>query len=268
MPFLRHIGKHGDRKVAVIFREIPGEEHMCLVVYTEILNRHLHDSLMRCLESDVGQNTEILAEALNRSFTQDGQPILGVLHREGILKKVQTDAVLMTPQPQTHIKLSELNKLLDEMKKGEDAVKRLSEMDKSRGMQDPAEVARRMRTQPQPQSQQQTVTNTSRSQEIYAPTDMSDAAIAWRMRQQAEKMAAEGRGLLAESDRLLKEAAQMSGTPLPIATPTTVKVKRKTKVDPVTQQADTMSAVLVEITSPSEVTPTPAKRGRPAKKPA
>ena len=25
---IKHIGKHGDRKVAIVFREIPGEEHM------------------------------------------------------------------------------------------------------------------------------------------------------------------------------------------------------------------------------------------------
>ena len=28
---IKHIGKHGDRKVAIVFREVPGEEHMTLV---------------------------------------------------------------------------------------------------------------------------------------------------------------------------------------------------------------------------------------------
>jgi len=28
MSFLRHVGKMGDRKVAIIFREIPGEPHI------------------------------------------------------------------------------------------------------------------------------------------------------------------------------------------------------------------------------------------------
>jgi hypothetical protein len=31
MSFLRHVGKISDRKVAVVFRELPGESHMCLV---------------------------------------------------------------------------------------------------------------------------------------------------------------------------------------------------------------------------------------------
>ena len=76
MSFLRHVGKHGDRKVAVVFREVPGEPHMCLVVYTELLNQHIHDPLVRCIESDIGQNSEDLADALNRSYTVDGKPIL------------------------------------------------------------------------------------------------------------------------------------------------------------------------------------------------
>ena len=29
MSFTRHVGKHGDRKVAIVFREVPGEAHMC-----------------------------------------------------------------------------------------------------------------------------------------------------------------------------------------------------------------------------------------------
>jgi hypothetical protein len=37
---LKHIGRHGDRKVAIIFRELPGEEHMCLVIYPETLPTH------------------------------------------------------------------------------------------------------------------------------------------------------------------------------------------------------------------------------------
>ena len=37
MSFLRHVGRVGDRKVAILFREVPGEPHMSLVAYTETL---------------------------------------------------------------------------------------------------------------------------------------------------------------------------------------------------------------------------------------
>jgi hypothetical protein len=208
---MRHVGKVGDRKVAVIFREVPGEPHMCLLVYTEILNAHLHDSLMRCVESDIGQNSENLADALNRSYTQDGKIILQVLHSEGLLKKMQTSQVVMTPQPNTKIKLEELNKILDEMALGEAAVKRLAEIDASSGLQDPADVARRMRNQGQ--------SNPSAS-----PGALDDSTLAQQRLEQAEKMEREANGLLAEAKRLKEEAKAL--TPSTVK-PTTKPVKAK-----------------------------------------
>lgn len=211
MSFIRHVGKHGDRKVAVIFREVPGEPHMCLVTYTELLNQHIHDPMIQCIESDIGQNSENLADALNRSYTKDGKSILQVLHREGQLKKINTELIIMTPQPNTKIKLNELNKILDEMQRGEEAVKKMAELDKSLGMQSPGEVARRMRNQPANAPVQSTASDV-----------LGDNALANNLRQQAAKMAAEAKGLLAESDRLLKEASAMDPPPAAPA----VKVKR------------------------------------------
>lgn len=192
MSFLRHVGKINDRKVAVVFRELPGESHMCLVMYTEILNAAIHDAVMRCIESDIGQNSENLADALNRSYTQDGKIILQVLHSEGILKKVQTSQVIMTPSPNTKIKLEELNKILNEMQQGEAAVKRLAELDSSRGLQDPAEVARKMR-------------NSVPS----VPGALGDSDLAKQRLEQATKMEREANGLLAEAARLKQEAVDM-----------------------------------------------------------
>ena len=202
--FTRHVGKQGDRKVAVVFREVPGEPHMCLVTHTELLNQHIHDPLIQCIESDIGQNSEHLADALNRTHTKDGRIILQVLHAEGQLKKVQTSQILMTPSPNQSIRLDELNTILDEMKQGESAVKRLQELDNSRGMQDPADVVRRMRGNQ----------NAPAPKGIQASGDaLGDAAIAQTLRQQAAKMDAEAKGLLAEAQRLQKEAAQLEGIP-------------------------------------------------------
>jgi hypothetical protein len=156
--------------------------------------------MIKCIESDIGQNSENLADALNRTYTTDGNPILQVLHREGQLKKVNTELVIMTPAPNTKIKLNELNKILNEMKQGEAAVKRLAEIDSSRGLQDPADVARRMRGNQAPSQNVQS-----------AQGALADNELANNLRQQAQKMDAEAKGLLAESQRLLKEAAQMDG---------------------------------------------------------
>jgi hypothetical protein len=217
--FLRHIGKHGDRKVAIIFREVPGEPHMCLVTYPEVLNQHIHDPLMRCIESDIGQNSENLADALNRTYTKDGTIILQKLHAEGMLKKIRTELVVMTPQPNVQIKLDELNKILDEMKQGEEAVKKLAEMDASMGLQDPIDVARRLRgdrpKEPTP------VQSTGDA--------LGDQVLANNLRQQAERMSREAKGLLAEAARLEQEAASLD--PVKAAKPKAKKsTKAKTKV--------------------------------------
>lgn len=208
MAFIRHVGKHGDRKVAVVFREVPGEPHMCLVVYTELLNQNIHDPLIKTIESDIGQNSPNLADALNRTHTKDGHIILQKLHAEGMLKKVNTEQVVMTPAPNTRIKLVELNQILDEMEKGEEAVKRMAELDKQTGMQSPAEVARRMRGDVKDAYSPETMPS--------APTGLQgsndalgDSSIANNLRQQAMRMSAEAKGLLAEADRLLKEAATL-----------------------------------------------------------
>ena len=208
MTFLRHVGRHGDRKVAVVFREVPGEVHMCLVTYTETLNQHIHDPLIKCIDSDIGQNSEHLADALNRTYTKDGRPILQVLHLEGQLKKVQTSLILMTPAPNQTIRLDELNKILDEMQQGESAVKRLQEMDASRGMQDPADVVRRMRGNQNP----------------VTPTGdlLGDQTLAKQRLEQAQKMEREAKGLLAEAQRLTDEAKSLD--PTSVAVPS-VEVK-------------------------------------------
>jgi hypothetical protein len=198
MAFLRHVGKHGDRKVAIVFREVPNEPHMCLVVYTETLNRTVHDPLVKCIESDIGQNSNNLADALNRTHTTDGIIILQKLHAEGQLKKVQTEQIVMTPAPNTRIKLNELNKILDEMEKGEAAVKKLAEMDNQLGMQDPAQVARRMRGDVVPELD---------ASPIQASGDaLGDTALANSLREQATRMSNEAKGLLAEAQRLIDQA--------------------------------------------------------------
>jgi hypothetical protein len=222
MSFLRHVGKHGDRKVAVVFREVPNEEHMCLVVYTQLLNQNIHDPMMSCIEGDIGQNSDELANALNRQFTRAGEPILQVLHREGMLKKVRTEEVVMTPQPNTQIRLDELNKILRDMKLGEEATKRLAEADSSLGLQDPADVRRRKegllgeKERPMP---------TAGTNDV-----LSNEGLAQNLMAQAQKMEAEAKGLMAESQRLLDEAKALLPKPAKVTKPRATAKKKPTAV--------------------------------------
>ncbi len=210
MSFLRHVGKHGDRKVAVIFREVPNEEHMCLVAYTQLLNQNIHDPLMETIESDIGQNSEELADALNRQYTKSGDRILQVLHSEGMLKKIRTEDVVMTPGPNQSIRLDELNKILGEMKAGEEATRKLAEADASAGLQDPADVRRRKEGLIGEQNRPMPTAGTN----VVDPNmAMNDDVLARDFMAQAERMESEAKGLIAESKRLMKEAKAMMPKP-------------------------------------------------------
>lgn len=231
MSFLRHVGKHNERKVAIIFREVPGEPHMCLVTYPDVLNRHVHDPLMKCIESDIGQSSENLADALNRTYTVEGRIILQALHAEGQLKKVNTEQVVVTPSPNVRIKLNELNKILDEMKQGEAAVRRLAEIDSSTGLQDPVDVARRMRGDQQAPLQA-------------AQGALGDDTIANNLKAQAERMAAEAKGLLAESERMIREANLMLGVSVE------KKTTRKTKTAAVAPVEQPKAVVKTRVKKP------------------
>jgi len=200
MSFLRHVGKIGDRKVAILFREVPNEPHLALIAYTETLNQHIHDPMMACIESQMGQSSENLADALNRAYTKDGKIILQVLHAQGFIKRVQTSQIMVTPNSNTTIRLDELNKMLDEMKQGEEAVKKLAELDASRGLQDPADVARRIRDMNKEAA-------TSSTQGV-----LGDSDIARQRVEQAQRMEREAKGLLAEAQRLMDEAKTMDPT--------------------------------------------------------
>jgi hypothetical protein len=142
MAFMKHVGKHGDRKVCILFRQVPGEDHMCLVIYPEVMPAHWQDSIQKALESEVAQQSEELADALHRSFLPDGRAVLATLHQERMIKKLRTADVIVTPTPTATIRLDELNKMLNEMKTGEAAIKKMAENDASRGLVAP-EVKRK-----------------------------------------------------------------------------------------------------------------------------
>ena len=206
MAFLKHIGKNGDRKVVVIFRQIPGDEHMCLCIYPDLLASHWHDTIMRVLESPVGQAAEEFADALNRNLLPDGRNILGALHAERMMKRVNTEQVLMTPTMNSNVKLVELNKILNEMKKGEDAVRKMAEIDGARGLVDPKQ---KRAAEAQYKSQQQA----PKAQSGYtaAPTDgaLDDKSLAANMLTQAVRMHNEATGMINEAARMRKEAERM-----------------------------------------------------------
>jgi len=202
---LKHIGKHSDRKVVILYHTVPNEDHMCLLAYSDLLPRMLHDSIMKCLESAVGQQADNFAEAVFRTMLPDGRNILEVLHKEGFMKKVATNQIVMTPTPSQTIRLDELNKLLAEMAVGADAVKRMAEIDAQSGLQ-----AKKRDNTPKKNRE------VGEPVQLEAPLQaglndvLSDEVIAKQQLAQAARMKSEAKSLIAEAARLEKEAAALA----------------------------------------------------------
>jgi hypothetical protein len=115
---MKHVGKmkNNGARVAVVYRTLPGDHLSALVVGTNGLGDSYHDGLMQIIEEPSGQSANELADILAVRRFPDGRNMLEFLHVNGHLKKVATNAVLMTPAPQTQIQLDELNKLIADQK--------------------------------------------------------------------------------------------------------------------------------------------------------
>ena len=214
---LKHIGRHGDRKVAILFREVPGEDHMCLVVYPDTLPTHIHNSIMSTLESAPGQAAPNLADVLHRNLLPDGRAQLVALHQEGMIKKVPTNQVIVTPTATSSVKLDEMNQIIREMETGDAALKRLQELDASTGIVDPA--TKRKAEAEFKRSQERAQQQPPVQPPVAATTDgvLDDKSLAANMLSQAQRMELEGHNLIKEAARMKKEAQTMFPGVVPAA---------------------------------------------------
>lgn len=115
---LKHVGRHtkSKRKVVVAYKVVPGESENCICVTTENLNADEHDSLMKLVESDAGQQSSDLADAMARTRLPDGRIMLSAFHTTGKLVKMQTNQIEMTPNRNSTVLLSELNQIIAQQK--------------------------------------------------------------------------------------------------------------------------------------------------------
>lgn len=177
---IKHVGKHNNKKVIVLFRKVPGEDHMCLVVYSEMLPSRIHDDIASVLESEVGQQSENFADALDRNVGTDGNKLLHTLHRENYIKKVQTNQVIMVPNAKSQVRLDELNGIIDKLHEGGEAANKMAELDSQSGFRDPAKAVA----------------------EPVVTEALSDEQIAAKMLSDADVMLAEAKKLQAEAYKL------------------------------------------------------------------
>lgn len=207
---IKHVAKHNSKKCVILFRTVPNEDHMCLVVYPDTLPRHIHDDLMSALESEAGQQAKEFSDYLFRYTLTDGSNALTTLHKEGMIKKVPTNQVIVTPNAKSTVRLDELNDILNKMSLGEEATKELAALDSNAGYTGKRRVQEKTLGEVRPPRE-------SRSTPAEVPTNvqlneiLSDNQLASQRIAQAQKMAAEAKMLLAESERLMKEAENLSG---------------------------------------------------------
>lgn len=178
---LKHVGKHNNQKVVIVFRQLPGEEDQALITYPNSLPSLLHDEMMKCLESEAGQASNEFNEVLFRTLMADGNSILSSLHVGGFLTRVKTNTVTVTPTTNSNedIKLDNLNSLIKQIKAGEPMGRDLGEP-----MAPPTEQAQ----------------------------VLGDEDLAKQRLDQATKMKLEAKRLIEEADRLEKEAHSLAPT--------------------------------------------------------
>ena len=118
MKNLKHVGKikNTGSKVLVVFRTLPGESNMALVVQTSPLSDQYHNAIIDLVDQDVAQDAWEFGEILFTRPFPDGRPMLQALQADNRLIKVATDSVIMTPTPNSEISLHELNSFIAEQK--------------------------------------------------------------------------------------------------------------------------------------------------------
>ncbi len=212
---IKHVGKHNNKRIVLLWRRVPNEGHMALVTYSDTLPRLLHDEVMKALESPIGQNAKELSDVLFRTTMADGRNALEVLHKEGFIKKVPTSQVLITPTAKSSVRLDELNGILDEMEKGEEAIKKMAEIDSNAGLQTKKRRTAEGREVGMPPNNA-SVSRTNLDVEgtdsaaAYLKGALTDGDLAQSLTSQAEAMKAQAAQLLAEAKKLEQEATKFA----------------------------------------------------------
>jgi hypothetical protein len=139
MAFFKHVGTVNTKKVIIVQREMPGEDHMACVIYSSIMPSKYHDDVMKLLESNEGQSAWEFKDILERRMMGDGTNMLQALSSEGYLKRVPSNNVMVTPNSKSSMRLDELVKLLREAGgKSEETKNNLERMENNQGYKDPA----------------------------------------------------------------------------------------------------------------------------------
>lgn len=115
---LKHIGRVQNTgvKVLVVFRTLPGESNMSLVLPVAQLQDQYHDALIALVETEQAQDAFEFGEIMHIRPFPDGRPMLRAMQADARLVKVATDTVMMTPTTNDTVLLADLNIMIAEQK--------------------------------------------------------------------------------------------------------------------------------------------------------
>jgi hypothetical protein len=199
--FIKHVGVNGNqKKVVVVFREVPNDSDSALVIPTDNLPQLYHDDLIRAIESTNCQASLDPSEFLFRQSFHDGTNMLNTIHQRGWMVKVPTKSVVMTPRPGVNINLVDLNRELKQLS---------NEQAASSGATRSSDIATNAPSQQQPQPEP------TRN----PPGVIDDVQLAAKFRAQANSFEAEARRLREEAEKLdpksVVAAVQEKSSPSP-----------------------------------------------------
>ena len=114
MTMTRHmaIKKEIGSRLMVVMMSLPEKPDQALVVEVDGLPDLVRDELLELVQSKEAQDCMSLADVLVKKTLRSGDlaiSALQFLHNRGYLKPIATNHVIMTPTPQNHMLLSEIN---------------------------------------------------------------------------------------------------------------------------------------------------------------
>jgi hypothetical protein len=106
---MKHVGKYGEKKCVVVFREVPDEPENCLIVLSDSLPELEHNDFMEVIGSLEAQGTGDVSNVLNRRQFTNGENMLNYLHFNKKITKVPVGLVSLTPTSTDVIPLADVN---------------------------------------------------------------------------------------------------------------------------------------------------------------
>lgn len=106
---MKHVGKYGEKKCIVVFREVPDEPENCLIVLSDSLPEVEHNDFMEVIGSLEAQGTGDVSNVLNRRQFTNGENMLNYLHFNKKITKVPVGLVSLTPTATDVIPLADVN---------------------------------------------------------------------------------------------------------------------------------------------------------------